>query len=73
MTAARRCKVLGKWRFIEADQWDRAYLDLVEPAYIRFDVDVDGRGEVVFGAIQAGWSAKPASAPSSSISRAATR
>ncbi|MCM8735778.1 hypothetical protein M5E06_33445 [Azospirillum sp. A1-3] len=52
MTAARRCKVLGKWRLIEADQWDRAYLDLVEPAYIRFDVD--GRGEMVFGALQAG-------------------
>lgn len=52
MTAARRCKVLGKWRLIEADQWDRAYLDLVEPAYIRFDVD--GRGEMVFGALHAG-------------------
>ncbi|PWC56524.1 hypothetical protein [Azospirillum sp. TSO22-1] len=51
MTAARRCKVLGKWRLTEADQWDRAYLDLVEPAYIRFDED--GRSEMVFGALQA--------------------
>jgi hypothetical protein len=30
----------------------RAHLDLVEPAYIRFDED--GRGELVFGALQAG-------------------
>ena len=52
MTAARRCKVLGKWRLTEADQWDRAYLDLVEPAHIRFDED--GGGEMVFGALQAG-------------------
>jgi len=52
MTAARRCKVLGKWRLTEADQWDRSYLDLVEPAYIRFDEN--GRGEMVFGALQAG-------------------
>ena len=52
MTTRRPCKVLGKWRLIEAGQWDRAYLDLVEPAYIRFDAD--GRGEMVFGALQAG-------------------
>lgn len=29
MTAARRCKVLGKWRLTEADQWDSANLDLI--------------------------------------------
>ena len=52
MTAARRCKVFGKWRLTDADQWDRAYLDLVEPAYIRFDEN--GCGEMVFGALQAG-------------------
>jgi len=52
MTARRPCAVLGKWRLTEADQWDRDYLDLVEPAYIRFDAD--GRGEMVFGALQAG-------------------
>ena len=52
MTAVRRCKVLGKWRLTEADQWDCAYPDLVEPAYIRFDAD--GGGEMVFGALQAG-------------------
>ena len=44
--------MLGKWRLTEAGQGDRAYLDLVEPAYIRFDAD--GRGEMVFGALQAG-------------------
>ncbi|MDW7554197.1 MULTISPECIES: hypothetical protein [Azospirillum] len=52
MTTARRCKVLGKWRLTEADQWDCANLNLVEPAYIRFDED--GRGKMVFGALQAG-------------------
>lgn len=52
MPAARHCKVLGKWRLTAADQWDRAYLDLVELAYIRFDEN--GRGEMVFCALQAG-------------------
>ncbi len=52
MTARRPCKVLGKWRLTEADQWDREYLDMLEPAYIRFDED--GRGEMIFGALRAG-------------------
>ena len=30
--------------------WDSDFLDLVEPAYIRFDAQ--GRGEFVFGAVQ---------------------
>ncbi|AWB08087.1 hypothetical protein A6A40_23910 (plasmid) [Azospirillum humicireducens] len=51
MTAARRCKALGKWRLTDADQWDRAYLDLVELADIRFDEI--GRCKMVFGALQA--------------------
>ena len=36
MSAAARCQLLGKWRIIEADIWDRDYLDLVQPAYIEF-------------------------------------
>ena len=52
MTAARRCKVLGQWRLTEADQWDRPYLDMSGPAYIRFDED--GGGKMAFGALEAG-------------------
>lgn len=52
MTARRPSALLGKWRLTEADQWDRAYLDLIEAAYIRFDEG--GRGELVFGALRAG-------------------
>jgi hypothetical protein len=44
--------LLGTWRIVEADLWDRAYLDLVEPAHITFDKD--GRGEFAFGAVQGG-------------------
>jgi hypothetical protein len=52
MTTRRPCAVLGKWRITSADLWDADYLDLVEPAYIRFDEG--GHGEMAFGALQAG-------------------
>jgi hypothetical protein len=51
VSAAARCQLLGKWRIIEADIWDRDYLDLVQPAY--FDFGGDGHGEFAFGAMQA--------------------
>ena len=38
--------VIGKWRIFEADLWSAKDLDLVEPAYIRFDAD--GGGEFKF-------------------------
>ena len=41
--------LLGTWRIVEADLWDRDYLDLVEPASISFGRD--GRGEFAFGAV----------------------
>ena len=28
------CQLIGRWRIVEADLWDRDYLDLVEPAMI---------------------------------------
>ena len=37
MNAGVICAVIGKWRLVEADLWDRDYLDLVEPAHITFD------------------------------------
>ena len=51
MTAASSCQLIGRWRIVEADIWDRDYLDLVEPAYIVFGED--GRGEFAFGVVNA--------------------
>ncbi len=45
------CKLVGRWRIVEADIWDRAYLDLCGPAKIV--IGADGRGEIAFGAMQA--------------------
>lgn len=42
---------LGRWRIDHMDEWDQDYLDLVEPAFIRFGRD--GSGEFVFGAVTA--------------------
>ena len=41
----------GRWRIVEADLWDRDYLDLVGPATMT--IGADGHGEIVFGAMQA--------------------
>ena len=51
MSDPAECQVIGRWRIVEADQWDREYLDLVEPAFIRFDRD--GHGELAFGVVTA--------------------
>ncbi len=52
MTGDRECALIGKWRIVEADLWDRDYLDLVEPAHITFDGN--DRGEFAFGAVNGG-------------------
>ncbi|MBP2442698.1 hypothetical protein [Rhizobium leguminosarum] len=52
MSAASNCRLIGRWRIVEADLWDRDYLDLVEPAAIA--IGPNGRGEIAFGAMQAG-------------------
>jgi hypothetical protein len=46
------CKLVGRWRIVEADIWDRQYLDLCGPASII--IRANGRGEIAFGALQAG-------------------
>lgn len=46
------CLLLGRWRIVEADLWEHDYLDLVEPATMI--IRADSRGEIVFGAMQAG-------------------
>ena len=52
MTRVMECALIGKWRIVEADMWDRRHLDLVEPAHMT--IRSDGHGEIVFGALQAG-------------------
>ena len=52
MTAPMDCQLIGRWRIVEADPWDRHYLDLVEPATMT--IQANGHGEIAFGAMQAG-------------------
>jgi hypothetical protein len=52
MTAPMGCRLIGRWRIIEADLWDRDHLDLVAPAMMI--IEADGHGEIAFGAMQAG-------------------
>ncbi len=40
----------GRWRIVEMDTWDNAFLDLVEEAHITF-TGASGR-KIVFGALQ---------------------
>lgn len=49
--AQDRRVVVGRWRIVEAEAWGRDALDLVGPAYIRFDRD--GLGEMELIAIAA--------------------
>jgi len=51
MRAPMNCPIIGRWRIVEADLWDRDYLDLVEPAMMT--IRADGHGEIAFGAMQA--------------------
>jgi hypothetical protein len=51
MSALAGCRLVGRWRIVEADIWNRDYLDLCEPAAIV--IGADGRGEIAFGAMQA--------------------
>ncbi|WP_025429046.1 hypothetical protein [Ensifer adhaerens] len=52
MSAASNCRLIGRWRIVEADLWDREHLDLVSPAKIT--IGANGHGEIAFGAMQAG-------------------
>jgi hypothetical protein len=51
MSAPAGCKLIGRWRIVEADMWNRDYLDLCGPAMMT--IAEDGHGEIAFGAIQA--------------------
>ena len=50
MSAAETCRLLGRWRIVEADLWDRADLDLCGPATLT--IAAQG-GEIAFGAMEA--------------------
>ena len=51
MKARANCRLIGRWRIVEADLWDRAYLDLCGPAILT--ITAQG-GDIAFGALQAG-------------------
>ena len=51
MSAPMDCQVIGRWRIVAADLWERGYLDLCGPAML--DIRADGSGEIAFGALQA--------------------
>ena len=50
MNAPANCRLIGRWRIVEADLWDRAYLDLCGPAALT--ITAQG-GEIAFGALEA--------------------
>jgi hypothetical protein len=52
MSAPAGCQLVGRWRIVEADLWDRGYLNLCGPA--TFTIGGDNHGEIAFGALQAG-------------------
>ena len=52
MSAPADCQLVGRWRIVEADIWDRDHLDLCGPATIT--ITAHGHGEIAFGALQAG-------------------
>lgn len=51
MKAPANCRLIGRWRIVKADLWDRAHLDLCGPAMLT--ITAEG-GEIVFGALEAG-------------------
>jgi hypothetical protein len=51
VTAPMDCRLVGRWRIVAADLWDRDYLDLVVPASMT--IGADGHGEIAYGAMQA--------------------
>ena len=51
MSGPAGCEVVGRWRIVASDLWDRDYLDLVAPAY--FQIGAEGWAEFSFGAVDA--------------------
>ena len=57
MTVPMDCRLIGRWRIVEADLWDDGYLDLVDPAMMT--IRADGHGEIAFGGRPASTSNMP--------------
>jgi hypothetical protein len=51
MNAPANCRLIGRWRIVEADLWDRAQLDLCGPARLTIAAQ---SCEIAFGALEAG-------------------
>ena len=51
MNAPANCRLIGRWRIVEADLWDRAYLDLCGPARLTITAQSGG---IALGALEAG-------------------
>ena len=51
MKAPANCRLIGRWRIVEADLCDRSHLDLCGPATLT--ITAQG-GEIAFGALEAG-------------------
>ena len=51
MKAPANCSLIGPWRIVESDIWDRAYLSLCGPATLT--ITAQG-GEIAFGTLEAG-------------------
>ena len=41
---------IGKWRIVEMDEWDQAFVDLVMPGHVT--IRKDGTGSFQFGAVE---------------------
>jgi hypothetical protein len=52
MSTPAKCQLVGHWQIVEADIWDRDYLDLCGRATMT--ITERGQGEIAFGALQAG-------------------
>jgi hypothetical protein len=51
MSPPMDCLLIGRWRIIKADLWDRNHLDLCGPAMIT--IKANGTGEINFGVLTA--------------------
>jgi hypothetical protein len=69
--APANCRLIGRWRIVEADMWDRAYLNLSGPATIT--ITDHGHGEIAFGASKPASTSNTAGPQSDSPGRASTK
>jgi len=51
MMPVDQSRLIGKWRIIQTEAWDKQHLDPRGPAYI--EIDAQGRGDMAFGALEA--------------------